>query len=217
MFVPLFGLLPRRGGARHWTVASAAHVFTYALSCGNIPDAPLPADLSARLSKGFAYEQIDILDFNSFRDVVMHFLPEVVFHLGTGHRYSPMQHIVATNTVGTMNVVEALAAVHGVKPRLVLTSSGGVYGRLGPEQLPVNELARCEPCDIYSFSKFSSERLARLAGGQYAISVFVARVFNVCGPGQDDTHVVVCVSPWSCCPVNQFFQTDLSAARYDRC
>jgi GDP-4-dehydro-6-deoxy-D-mannose reductase len=160
------------------------------LSYGNIPRAPLPAELSARLSTGFAYEQIDILDFNSIRDAIMHFLPEVVFHLGTGHRYSHMQHIVATNTVGTMNLVEALAAVRDVKPRLILVSSGGVYGHLRPEQLPVHESTRCEPCDVYSSSKFCSERLARLAGGQHAFSVIVARAFNVCGPGQDDTHVV---------------------------
>lgn len=167
-----------------------ADKFSHGLCFASLPRAPLPTQLAQRLSARFSYRQANILDFELMREIVDRFRPDVVFHLAAGHRHTQPRHIVATNATGTLSITEAISNTTGAKPRLVLASSGGVYGRLDPDRLPAVESSTCAPTNFYATSKLLSEQLALLAGREGAFAVIVARLFNVCGPGQDDLHSV---------------------------
>jgi nucleoside-diphosphate-sugar epimerase len=164
--------------------------FSHGLHFANLSRAPLPKQLARSLSTRFTYRQADILDFDLIREIVDLFRPEVVFHLAAGHRHTQSRHIVATNATGTLSITEAISNTTGAKPRLVVASSGGVYGRLDPDHLPVMESSPCVPTNLYAASKLFSEQLALLAGREGGFAVIIARLFNVCGPGQDDLHSV---------------------------
>lgn len=84
------------------------------------------------------------------------------------------------NVGGTVALLEALRDV-GV-PRVILTSSGAVYG----EQLaqPVAESARPNPQSPYAVSKLSAEYYTHTIGALWGISTVVLRIFNAYGPGQ---------------------------------
>lgn len=84
------------------------------------------------------------------------------------------------NVGGTVALLEAMRDV-GV-PRVILASSGAVYG----EQLeqPVVESARPNPQSPYAVSKLSAEYYTHTIGALWGISTVVLRIFNAYGPGQ---------------------------------
>jgi UDP-glucose 4-epimerase len=86
----------------------------------------------------------------------------------------------AVNVGGTVSVMEAMRDV-GVK-RVVLTSSGAVYGDRGAQ--PLTEEVRPDPRSPYAVSKLAAEYYVRTIGALWHIETVVLRVFNAYGPGQ---------------------------------
>ena len=86
----------------------------------------------------------------------------------------------AVNVGGTVSVMEAMRDV-GVK-RVVLISSGAVYGNQGDQ--PLNENAEPNPRSPYAVSKLAAEYYVRTIGSLYGIETVSLRVFNAYGPGQ---------------------------------
>jgi len=87
----------------------------------------------------------------------------------------------AVNVGGTVSLMEAMRDV-GVR-RVVLVSSGAVYGDQGDQ--PLNELAPPYPHSPYAVSKLSAEFYVRTIGDLWAIETVSLRVFNAYGPGQN--------------------------------
>lgn len=137
----------------------------------------------------YAYEQADVLDGARLREVLARHRPERIFHLAAALRHAEREEIVRINVLGTVSLLDAIVSIDGYRPRVVIGSSGGVYGALDDEQLPASESAPCLPVDIYGASKLSAEHMARIIGERHGICVVAARIFNVCGPGQDEHHV----------------------------
>jgi UDP-glucose 4-epimerase len=84
------------------------------------------------------------------------------------------------NVGGTVSVMEAMRDV-GVK-RVVLVSSGAVYGNQG--QQPLNEQAVPNPRSPYAVSKLAAEYYVNTIGRLFGIETVSLRVFNAYGPGQ---------------------------------
>jgi len=86
----------------------------------------------------------------------------------------------AVNVGGTVSVMEAMRDV-GVK-RVVLVSSGAVYGDQGAQ--PLREDAVPNPRSPYAVSKLAAEYYVRTIGRLWGIETVALRVFNAYGPGQ---------------------------------
>jgi UDP-glucose 4-epimerase len=86
----------------------------------------------------------------------------------------------ATNVGGTVSLMEAMRDV-GVR-RVVLISSGAVYGDQGDQPLP--EDASPDPRSPYAVSKLAAEYYVRTIGALWGIETVCLRVFNAYGPGQ---------------------------------
>ncbi len=109
---------------------------------------------------------------------------DVVYHLAA--RVSVQESVlypVEYNGVNTGGTVALLAAARdaGVR-RVVLTSSGTVYGN--QMQQPIPETARPNPANPYAVSKLAAEHYVRAIGDLYRIEAVVLRIFNAYGPGQ---------------------------------
>ena len=87
----------------------------------------------------------------------------------------------AVNVGGTVSLMEAMRDV-GVR-RVVLVSSGAVYGDQGDQ--PLDEDASPNPHSPYAVSKLSAEYYVRTIGNLWAIETVSLRVFNAYGPGQN--------------------------------
>ncbi|HYK53051.1 MAG TPA: NAD-dependent epimerase/dehydratase family protein [Candidatus Eremiobacteraceae bacterium] len=164
-------------------------VFTHNVRFGatSVP-APLPVSLrEAAVDKRYRYEAIDICDGHSLVHFMLEFRPELVVHLASGLRDDDNAHLMKTNLIGTITLIEAIAELGPTVRMSVLGSTGGVYG--APERIPIQESALCRPVDAYSTSKLVSEHASRIVAERYGVPVLWARLFNLVGPGQDERHV----------------------------
>jgi UDP-glucose 4-epimerase len=109
---------------------------------------------------------------------------DVVYHLAA--RVSVQESILyprdynAINVGGTVALMEAIRDV-GVK-RVVLASSGAVYGDLGEQTL--TETVTANPRSPYAVSKLAAEYYVRTIGRLWNIETVSLRIFNAYGPGQ---------------------------------
>ena len=139
---------------------------------------------------GFSFQRLDIEDRAAVEGVVAGAGFDAVINLAAraGVRYSMENPFVylATNALGTLNLLEAMRA-HGV-PKLVLASTSSLYaGQPMPfhEELPVNT-----PISPYAASKKAAEVMAYSYRFLYDLDVTVVRYFTVYGPaGRPDMSV----------------------------
>lgn len=109
---------------------------------------------------------------------------DVVYHLAA--RVSVPESILYprdynnVNVGGTVALMEAIRDV-GVR-RVVLTSSGAVYGSLATQTL--TETLTPNPRSPYAVSKLAAEYYVRTIGNLWSIETVSLRIFNAYGPGQ---------------------------------
>jgi UDP-glucose 4-epimerase len=109
---------------------------------------------------------------------------DVVYHLAA--RVSVPESITYprdynnVNVGGTVALMEAMRDV-GVR-RVVLASSGAVYGDLGDQ--PLKESVTPDPRSPYAVSKLAAEYYVRTIGTLWGIETVSLRIFNAYGPGQ---------------------------------
>jgi GDP-4-dehydro-6-deoxy-D-mannose reductase len=114
-------------------------------------------------------------------------VPGAVVHLAAissvGDSWQRAAETWQVNTVGTVNLAEALVAA-APDARLLLVSTAEVYGRA--DELPTTEAAPVLPLSPYAASKAAAElavgQVARSAG----LDVIVSRAFQHEGPGRDE-------------------------------
>ena len=109
---------------------------------------------------------------------------DVVYHIAA--RVSVPESILYprdyndVNVGGTVALMEAMRDV-GVR-RVVLASSGAVYGDLGEQ--PLKESVTPNPRSPYAVSKLAAEYYVRTIGTLWGIETVSLRIFNAYGPGQ---------------------------------
>jgi UDP-glucose 4-epimerase len=142
----------------------------------------LTAGDPARLSQNVLFSRGDVNDrpklWTLLQDV------ECVYHLAA--RVSVPESVLypreynAVNVGGTVSVMEAMRDA-GVR-RVVLVSSGAVYGEQGRQ--PLSESQEPDPRSPYAVSKLAAEYYVRTIGSLWGLESVALRVFNAYGPGQ---------------------------------
>jgi dTDP-glucose 4,6-dehydratase len=115
---------------------------------------------------------------------------DTVFHLGAlisiPYSYHHPQQVVATNVMGTLNVLLACRDL-GVE-RLVHTSTSEVYGTA--RSVPISEEHPLQGQSPYSASKIGADKLAESFFCAYGLPVVTVRPFNTFGPRQSARAVI---------------------------
>ncbi|NLI01406.1 MAG: SDR family NAD(P)-dependent oxidoreductase [Chthonomonadales bacterium] len=127
--------------------------------------------------------QGDVRDLSAVMDALEQCTPEVVYHLAAnasvpGSVEDPAYDYEA-NATGTFVLLDALRRLD-MKPRVVLASSGAVYGQ--PDRFPITEDFPLRPISPYGYSKLCAEHIARMFLDVYGIPTVIARIFNSYGP-----------------------------------
>jgi nucleoside-diphosphate-sugar epimerase len=154
----------------------------------------LPAELSDELSAATAdsryrYQVLDLRDAVAVSRVLDAQAIDCVIHLATALRDEPFDTLMASNLAATHGLLEGIVRSTRRKLRIVVGSSGSVYGAVPPGRLPVQEDQDAQPVDLYAVSKRAAEDVAAVYARSHELQVVVARIFNVVGAGQEERHL----------------------------
>ncbi|HEX4381624.1 MAG TPA: NAD-dependent epimerase/dehydratase family protein, partial [Myxococcales bacterium] len=189
------GLVGRYLTARILATFSDAHVlglgrssslpgfFTHSITVhGKHQRAPVPPELA--ISGHYRYQQLSLLMTDRLREVIERFEPDVVFHLASALHTATEHELFEANIGATASLMNALAKT---KALIVLGSSASVYGHSAA--MPLSESQPCNPIDLYGITKLAAEQIVRVKAAQSGLRFVAARIFNVVGPGQSESHV----------------------------
>ena len=113
--------------------------------------------------------------------------PDVAYHLAgqadVGRSWSDVSLTWSVNTMGTVNLLEALRA-HAPNARTIVVSSAEVYGNVPVDELPINESRPTIRSSPYGASKIAAECAALFAHEVFGQQVIIARPFGHIGVGQ---------------------------------
>jgi GDP-4-dehydro-6-deoxy-D-mannose reductase len=133
----------------------------------------------------------DLLDADSWTRLLADVRPEVLYHLAgdadVGGSWRHPRETFESNAVGTLNLL--LAARDAGVRRVLNVGSADVYGRVGPDRLPIREDHPLEPVSPYAASKIAADFLGLQATLGWGVEVVRVRAFNHIGPGQSDRFV----------------------------
>lgn len=140
----------------------------------------------ANLDPSIKLYQNDIRD-ESLEQVFRDFRPEVVDH------HAAQSNVPASvtdpvfdasvNVLGGLNLLK-LAAAHGVRKFIYISSGGAMYGEPDPRDLPVKETAPVRPLSPYGASKQALEAWLGVYQRTFGMDYTVLRYGNIFGPRQ---------------------------------
>lgn len=142
----------------------------------------LSAGKESRLRDDVLFTRGDVADIPKLWSLLQGI--DCVFHLAA--RVYVAQSKLYPRDYNTVNVGGTVALMEAVRDagvkRVVLTSSGAVYGQ--QSQQPVQEDTPPNPDSPYAVSKLSAEYYVRTIGKLWQIETVIMRIFNTYGPGQ---------------------------------
>lgn len=114
--------------------------------------------------------------------------PDAVVHLAAISfvAHADASALYAVNTVGTTNLLAAVAALRTVPRCVLLASSANIYGNCNSS--PIAESQAPAPVNHYAMSKLAMEHMASTYADR--LPLIITRPFNYTGPGQAPQFVI---------------------------
>jgi GDP-4-dehydro-6-deoxy-D-mannose reductase len=136
--------------------------------------------------------QTDLSDYDAVVALLDELRPETIFHLAAfaSPALSFKEPVVAVTSTLAMqiNLFQACLAVR-IKPRIVVVSSGQIYGMTDAARLPLDETTPLDLPSPYAVAKVGQENLVSMYA-KLGVEAVIARPFNHIGPGQQPGYLV---------------------------
>jgi nucleoside-diphosphate-sugar epimerase len=131
----------------------------------------------------------DLTDIAGTKEIVAAVRPTQVVHLAaiSNVAHGDSRAFYDVNVFGTLNLLEALAALDHTLDKILLASSAHVYGT--PAVETIDDTMCPQPVNHYGNSKLAMENMARTWMDR--LPIVIARPFNYSGPGQDEARFVI--------------------------
>ena len=130
---------------------------------------------------------MDITDPAQITSVLQEYRPDVIINMAgqanVGLSWKKPQLTVQLNTIGLINILEAVRAVNPAI-RVLAVGSSDEYGSLEERGVNVTEDIPVKPITPYAISKQAQELFARLYVRAYGMDICMIRLFNLGGPNQ---------------------------------
>jgi len=115
---------------------------------------------------------------------------DIIFHLGAlisiPYSYENPREYIETNTIGTLNILEA-AKEEGIE-KVIITSTSEVYGTA--LYSPIDEKHPLQAQSPYAASKIAADKIAESFHKSFDVPVSIIRPFNNYGPRQSMRAVI---------------------------
>ena len=139
------------------------------------------------LAKGDGIVSMDVMDQKMIQSVLEKYQPDILINMAgqanVGVSWKKPQFTVELNTIGLINILEAVKAVNP-KIRVIAVGSSDEYGCLKDTGTNVTEDIPIKPVTPYAISKHAQELFAQLYVNSYGLDCCMIRVFNLGGAGQ---------------------------------
>lgn len=136
---------------------------------------------------------LDIMDQELIQNVLEEHKPDIIINMAgqanVGLSWKKPQLTVQLNTVGLINILEAVKAINP-KIRVIAVGSSDEYGSLEERGTNVTEDIPVKPITPYAISKQAQELFAQLYVRAYGMDVCMIRLFNLGGPGQAKGYMI---------------------------
>ena len=154
---------------------------------GRAPNVSL-ADLRDRVM----YQAVDFSSRDEVQTVLEQIKPDVIFHLAAQsnvHRsFAEPEETLAANIFPALHIFQSVATLDQ-QPLILIIGSNEVYGRVQPEDLPVDEETPFRPVSPYAVSKVTQDMLAHQYMVSHNLRTIRVRPFNHIGPRQSEQFV----------------------------
>ena len=143
--------------------------------------------------KKLKYAKLDILDDLQIVETLKSFTPDVIYHLAAitfiPTAEKDFKTTVEINVVATENILNSIK-MHAPKSKFIYASSGEVYGKPKPEDIPLKETTELNPANRYSLTKVMAEAVVERYRNHEGLKTVIFRLFNHSGPGQSEMLVI---------------------------
>jgi GDP-4-dehydro-6-deoxy-D-mannose reductase len=140
-----------------------------------------------------ALVECDLRDPSAVHHLLEVSRPDRVFHLA-GQSFvqaswrAPVETLY-TNTISQVNLLEAVRARPGDRPRFLVVGSSDEYGLVNSDELPINETSPLRPLSPYAVSKVAQDLMGYQYFRSYGLPIVRTRAFNHEGPRRGDVFV----------------------------
>ena len=141
---------------------------------------------TALTEKG-GYRLLDVREPGFVNAVISEVKPDIVFHLAGQSSVSlSWRDPALTYEVNALGTHYLFDAIHRHVPgcKVHLAASSDEYGKVPPEDCPLDESAPLRPVSPYAVSRVTGEWIARMYYESFGIHAVVTRAFMHIGPGQ---------------------------------
>ncbi len=146
--------------------------------------------VGSALGAGEADVVMDVRDAAMVDRVIAEVQPEACFHLAGQSSVSLSWKEPAltyeVNAHGTHYLLDAIYR-HVPVCRVHVAASSDEYGKVRPEECPIDESAPLRPVSPYAVSRVAGEWIARMFHESFGLHVVLTRAFMHIGPGQPDS------------------------------
>lgn len=138
------------------------------------------------------YHEGDITDLSSLISILAKVKPNYIFHLAA-QSFVPLswqapQATIATNVIGTLNLLEAVRQTCPTA-KVQIAGSSEEYGQVYSDECPITEDQPLRPQSPYGVSKVATDLLGRQYYKSYGLNIIVTRAFNHTGPRRGEQFV----------------------------
>lgn len=138
--------------------------------------------------------ELNLVDYKKTSRVVKELKPDLVFHLAAlpavASSFKNPAETMINNITAQINILEAIKKLNLFDTRILIVSSADVYGKVPPEELPMDENTAFRPTNTYAVSKIAQDFLGLQYCISYLLKIIRVRPFNHIGPRQSAGFVV---------------------------
>ncbi len=138
--------------------------------------------------------KIDLSKEKNVSDIVRNISPSVIFHLAAltspADSFKNPTATLTNNISLQINLMEAVKKNNLLDTKILVVSSGEIYGIVKKEDLPIDEKVSLMPTNPYSVSKIAQDFLGLTYFLSYKLKIVRVRPFNHVGPRQSPNFVI---------------------------
>lgn len=136
---------------------------------------------------------LNLLDEDKTLGLIKTEKPDYLFHLAAlispKASFDNPKETFVNNICAEINILEAVKKC-GLQTRILIVSSGEVYGLVSKEDLPIDEETPFNPTNPYAVSKLAQDFLGLQYFLSHKLKIIRVRPFNHAGPRQSNAFVI---------------------------